>query len=76
MPIDRDYVRDTLVRLIRIDSVNPTLAPGAPGEREIAAFIADGLRRLGGSRSRPATSASPAASPSPGVWRAGAAGAA
>jgi acetylornithine deacetylase len=47
MQIDRDYVRDTLVRLVQIDSVNPTLAPGAPGEREIASYIADALLALG-----------------------------
>jgi acetylornithine deacetylase len=47
MPIDRDYTRDALVRLVQIDSVNPTLAPGAPGEREIAAYLAESLRSLG-----------------------------
>src|SRR5712691_10400932 len=47
MNIDRDYVQDTLVRLIRINSINPTLAPGAPGEAEIAAFIAGSLRSCG-----------------------------
>lgn len=45
--IDRDYVRDTLVRLVQINSINPTLAPGAPGEAEIAAFIAGSLRFCG-----------------------------
>jgi acetylornithine deacetylase len=45
--IDHDYVRDTLVRLVRINSINPTLAPGAPGEAEIAAFIAGSLRSCG-----------------------------
>jgi hypothetical protein len=30
MKIDPDYTRDTLVRLIRTNSINPTLAPGAP----------------------------------------------
>ena len=30
--------------LVRIDSVNPTLVPGAAGEGEIAAFLADWLR--------------------------------
>ena len=42
MNIDRDYVRDMLVCLVRINSINPTLAPGAPGEAEIAAYIATG----------------------------------
>ena len=47
MKIDRDYTRETLVRLVRINSINPTLAPGAPGEREIAGFIAQSLRSAG-----------------------------
>jgi acetylornithine deacetylase len=47
MQIDRDYVRDTLVRLVQINSVNPTLAPGAPGEAEIANFIAASLTSIG-----------------------------
>ncbi len=47
MKIDADYTRDTLVRLIRINSVNPTLAPGAPGESEIANFIAQSLQSIG-----------------------------
>ena len=41
MKIDARYTRETLVRLVQINSINPTLAPGAPGEREIAAFIAE-----------------------------------
>jgi acetylornithine deacetylase len=47
MQIDRDYVRQTLVRLVQINSVNPTLAPGAPGEAEIARFIASSLASFG-----------------------------
>jgi acetylornithine deacetylase len=47
MKIDSDYVRDTLVRLIQINSINPSLAPGAPGEAAIAAFIASSLRASG-----------------------------
>jgi acetylornithine deacetylase len=47
MNIDHDYTRDTLVRLIQTNSVNPTLAPGAPGEREIAEWIAASLRSVG-----------------------------
>jgi acetylornithine deacetylase len=47
MKIDCDYARETLVRLIQINSINPTLAPGAPGEREIAAYIAELLRGAG-----------------------------
>jgi acetylornithine deacetylase len=44
MRIDPDYTRETLVRLIQINSINPTLAVGAPGETEIARFIAESLR--------------------------------
>ncbi|HYW47355.1 MAG TPA: ArgE/DapE family deacylase [Bryobacteraceae bacterium] len=47
MRIDRQYARDILVRLVQINSVNPALAPGAPGEREIAGFIAGSLRSFG-----------------------------
>jgi acetylornithine deacetylase len=47
MRIDEQYARDTLARLVQINSVNPTLAPRAPGEREIAAFIAKSLRGCG-----------------------------
>ena len=47
MKIDHEYTRDTLVRLVQINSINPTLAPGAPGEREIAGFIAESLRSAG-----------------------------
>jgi acetylornithine deacetylase len=46
MKIDRDYIRETLVRLVQINSVNPTLAPGAPGEREIALFIRGSLAAM------------------------------
>lgn len=47
MGIDEAYLRDTLVRLVQINSVNPTLAPGAPGEREIARYISESLQRIG-----------------------------
>jgi acetylornithine deacetylase len=47
MQIDRAYVRQTLVRLVQTNSVNPTLAPGAPGEAEIARFIAASLASFG-----------------------------
>jgi acetylornithine deacetylase len=47
MKIDRRYTLETLARLVQINSINPTLAPGAPGEREIAAFIAESLRGCG-----------------------------
>jgi len=38
---------DLLAALVRIDSVNPDLIPGARGEGEIAAFIADWATRRG-----------------------------
>lgn len=47
MSIDTGYTRETLVSLVRTNSVNPSLAPGAPGEAEIAAFIAESLRGSG-----------------------------
>ncbi len=47
MHIDRQYTIETLTRLVRIDSINPALSPGAPGEREIATFIAESLRACG-----------------------------
>jgi acetylornithine deacetylase len=47
MPIDRDSIRETLVRLVRIDSVNPSLVPGAAGEGEIASYIYESLRAIG-----------------------------
>jgi acetylornithine deacetylase len=38
----------SLVRdLVAIDSVNPSLVPGASGEGEVAEFLADYMRRLG-----------------------------
>jgi len=45
--IDRSYLTNTLVDLIRINSVNPSLVPGSAGEGEIAAYIDGQLRRLG-----------------------------
>jgi acetylornithine deacetylase len=47
MKIDREYVQETLARLVQINSINPTLVPGAPGEREIAGFIAASLEGFG-----------------------------
>ena len=73
MNIDGDYLRDTLVRLVQINSINPTLAPGAPGEAEIAAFIAGSLRSGGlPTRTVNQSRAAPACS---GVWLEPAAGA-
>lgn len=47
MTIDRDYTLETLVGLVRINSINPLLSPGAPGESEIARYIAGSLKSIG-----------------------------
>jgi acetylornithine deacetylase len=39
--------RELLEQLVAIDSVNPELVPGAPGELEIARFVAAWLERAG-----------------------------
>ena len=46
-PIDRDYTIRVCQDLVRINSINPTLVPGAPGEREVADFTAKTLGALG-----------------------------
>jgi acetylornithine deacetylase/succinyl-diaminopimelate desuccinylase-like protein len=45
MPIDRPELETLLAQLIRIDSRNPWLIPGTPGEGAVAAFL---VERLGG----------------------------
>ncbi len=47
LSVDGDYATRTLQDLVRINSVNPGLDPGAPGEFEIAAYVAGALERLG-----------------------------
>jgi acetylornithine deacetylase len=47
MKVDRDDLISTLTDLVRINSINPVLVPGAPGEAEIAAFVAGWLRNAG-----------------------------
>jgi acetylornithine deacetylase len=47
LTVDGDYATRTLQDLVRIKSVNPRLDPGASGEFEIAAYVADALERLG-----------------------------
>ncbi len=42
-----DTVVDLLTRLVQIDSVNPSLAPGGAGEAAIAAFVAGWAERAG-----------------------------
>ncbi len=46
MPIDRGELETVLADLVRIDSRNPWLIPGAPGEGAAAAYVADRLRGL------------------------------
>lgn len=45
--IDRDFVTRTLVDLVRINSMNPSLVAGAPGEVAIAGYVKELLERLG-----------------------------
>jgi acetylornithine deacetylase len=47
LTIDRGYLVRALSELVHINSVNPALVPGAPGEAEIAAFVAESLREIG-----------------------------
>jgi acetylornithine deacetylase len=46
-PIDREYLLTTLVDLVKINSINSSLVPGAAGEAEIAVYIADSLTDIG-----------------------------
>ncbi len=45
--IDRDRLARTTAELVAIDSVNPSLVPGAAGEAEAAAYVGDRLRGAG-----------------------------
>jgi acetylornithine deacetylase len=45
--IDREFVLGTLRDLVRIDSINPSLVPTAPGEAKIAHYVAQSLTSLG-----------------------------
>ena len=45
--VDRDFLLQSLQDMIRINSVNPTLLPGAPGEKEIAHHIASLFTDMG-----------------------------
>jgi len=45
--IDEQYTIDILQKLVRINSVNPSLESEGPGELEIAEFIHEELKRLG-----------------------------
>ncbi|MDQ7065184.1 MAG: ArgE/DapE family deacylase [candidate division KSB1 bacterium] len=45
--LDRTFLFHTLQELVRINSVNPCIAPEGRGEREIAQHIAESLRNMG-----------------------------
>ncbi|MBC7338722.1 MAG: M20/M25/M40 family metallo-hydrolase [Firmicutes bacterium] len=45
--VDADLVVEVLCDLVAIDSRNPDLVPGAPGERAIATYLGERLRDLG-----------------------------
>ncbi len=45
--VDRDFVTRTLRELVQINSINPSLVPGAPGEVDIAVYTAGVLEGLG-----------------------------
>jgi len=47
LTIDREFITRTLTDLVRINSVNPSLVVGGPGEGEIARYVEALLRRLG-----------------------------
>ncbi len=47
MQIDQPYLTKTLTELVQINSVNPLLMPGAPGEVEIAAYVERALAEIG-----------------------------
>jgi len=47
LSIDTGYITRVLQDLVRINSVNPRLDSSAPGEAEIAAYVADALRARG-----------------------------
>jgi acetylornithine deacetylase len=46
-PVDREFVTCTLQDLVRINSINPALEAGGPGEAEIARYVAGALKSLG-----------------------------
>lgn len=46
--IDRGVLTETIAEMVRIPSINPSLVPGASGEREIAEWIAERLQRTPG----------------------------
>lgn len=47
LAIDKQYLTQALAEMVQINSSNPSLTPGAPGEAEIGAHIAQQMRALG-----------------------------
>lgn len=45
--IDKAYVTETLIDLVRINSVNPSLSPSGKGEVEVGTYVAAALDELG-----------------------------
>ena len=45
--VDEPETIEVLKKLVRINSVNPSLVEGAPGESEIAAYVADYIQEIG-----------------------------
>ncbi len=46
LTIDREYLTQTLINLVRIESINPSLVPSGTGEANIAQYIAPALSNL------------------------------
>ena len=47
LTVDREYVLQALTDLVRINSVNPSIAADGHGEAEIATYVASSLGRVG-----------------------------
>ncbi len=45
--IDADFLTQTLIDLVQINSINPSLSPDGAGEAEIGVYVADALSSLG-----------------------------
>jgi acetylornithine deacetylase len=45
--IDESYLTETLIDLVRINSCNPSLTPGSPGEAQIGAYVARAMESCG-----------------------------
>lgn len=47
LSIDCDYVEQTLIDMVQINSINPSLGADGKGEAEIGVYVADKLKELG-----------------------------